>query len=777
MGEYTYSLVASHCSELLVFMDEQRKAKDENLCDVRFIVGSDCVYAHRGVLAVCSAYFQGLLSGAFCESQGEDGTKSRMMEIDFTGSVSNIAHLDTLLSAAYTGCLKLSPENITGVTELACFLLVERVRAVCEVFLLETLTLHTCLRYLKLAYHYDLTLLFKAGRQLLQSRFHDYFIHRPEMLTVSAGCLIMVPKIYKYVDAQDVGQFLVSWVEGELDRGEVSNNREERLSTACNIFTDKRVCWKGGGREVLPSLLVGNKDIIEELLSQSVAQGVHVIGADSSECCEAEKMDVSESSQDVQTELAESCAVKNSDEVTLLSEDTDSGVTVKGSKSLDTGENICGPLADESSNNFDDTQRGNIPDIAIASSSSDKAQTVSSNELINQSQKRDLDSLYFPFESPKKQKTTEPTVVLTPELNKHASDTCDVLVAFVPGKAAVSYFTATDCEKGRPRFCAIDFEVCVYNIQQRQWLWAGTATFPEKFEERDAWRVTCVNCKAYFLSLHRQTLYVLDLKSMVWSPLNCRPLVAHLSLNNNKIRSLVPIAVDSRLYVLASDRQWDTDRHEYLCKQRYFRLAENNRWEMIVDVEHTHSSTPLTVLTVSDSKVCVVKATIAVNLEKSMLIVKEGHIFDCAKGEVKKFSGTTYAASPMRVMVRDGQIHMVDGDSLQRRMLLDIQAWEDLGKVDLSDIKIARSASGESYLPCLSHNATNMGASVWEFCAFLDHRSVLTELRVTEEHKAETVRHPPPPFRYVTATTACQLSRDFVASLNPCRYLHADIRQ
>lgn len=62
MGEYTYSLVASHCSELLVFMDEQRKAKDENLCDVRFIVGSDCVYAHRGVLAVCSAYFQVMLN-------------------------------------------------------------------------------------------------------------------------------------------------------------------------------------------------------------------------------------------------------------------------------------------------------------------------------------------------------------------------------------------------------------------------------------------------------------------------------------------------------------------------------------------------------------------------------------------------------------------------------------------------------------------------------------------------------------------------------------------
>jgi hypothetical protein len=56
--EYTYSLPASHCSELLEYMNEQRKHENENLCDVRFTVGNDCVYAHRCVLAVCSAYFQ-----------------------------------------------------------------------------------------------------------------------------------------------------------------------------------------------------------------------------------------------------------------------------------------------------------------------------------------------------------------------------------------------------------------------------------------------------------------------------------------------------------------------------------------------------------------------------------------------------------------------------------------------------------------------------------------------------------------------------------------------
>ena len=57
-------------------------------------------------------------------------------------------------------------------------------------------------------------------------------------------------------------------------------------------------------------------------------------------------------------------------------------------------------------------------------------------------------------------------------------------------------------------------------------------------------------------------------------------------------------------------------------------------------------------------------------------------------GEVAKFGGTTYAASPMRVLVRDDCIHIVDGDSLHRQLLLDSQCWEAKGKVNLSDIKM-----------------------------------------------------------------------------------------
>ena len=56
--EYTYALPGTYLTDLLEGLNEQRHQQNENVCDVKFIVGNECVYAHRCVLAVCSAYFQ-----------------------------------------------------------------------------------------------------------------------------------------------------------------------------------------------------------------------------------------------------------------------------------------------------------------------------------------------------------------------------------------------------------------------------------------------------------------------------------------------------------------------------------------------------------------------------------------------------------------------------------------------------------------------------------------------------------------------------------------------
>ena len=141
-------------------------------------------------------------------------------------------------------------------------------RAVCENFLLETLAIQTCLHYLKLAYRYDLTHLFKASRQLLQSRFHDHFIYQPDVMTITASCLELLPKIYKYVHLQDIVQFLVHWVEAEVDVREASNTREERIKAACSILSTH--CHSLGLEHlnVSESSLSGSSEVIGQLLGQ-----------------------------------------------------------------------------------------------------------------------------------------------------------------------------------------------------------------------------------------------------------------------------------------------------------------------------------------------------------------------------------------------------------------------------------------------------------------------------------------------------------------------------
>ena len=72
---------------------------------------------------------------------------------------------------------------------MACFLLIEGAKVACENFLMEHLSMETCVAYVRVAWRYDLDPLLYKSTRLLQARFHDFFIHDPDVLTLPAGCL------------------------------------------------------------------------------------------------------------------------------------------------------------------------------------------------------------------------------------------------------------------------------------------------------------------------------------------------------------------------------------------------------------------------------------------------------------------------------------------------------------------------------------------------------------------------------------------------------------
>lgn len=70
----------------------------------------------------------------------------------------------------------------------------------------------------------------------------------------------------------------------------------------------------------------------------------------------------------------------------------------------------------------------------------------------------------------------------------------------------------------------------------------------------------------------------------------------------------------------------------YMTQQRYLRLEADGSWKVIADVQHEHTSTPLSNLSVSGDRVYVIKADITLTMEKSLLVIKEGHIFHANTG-------------------------------------------------------------------------------------------------------------------------------------------------
>ncbi|XP_076449372.1 kelch-like protein 17 [Babylonia areolata] len=220
-------------------MNVQRLEKNETFCDVRFIKGNDCVYAHRTVLSSCSGFFQGIFYGTFSECQEEGGTtNSKMTEVELPDSLT-IHDIDAFLTAIYTGKVFLSKQNIMCMTELACFLVVESVRNVCDKFMREHLSLDSCLLFMRVADRFNISDVLVACHSMLRNRFHDYFIHQEEMLSMPATCVKTTASTFKYIPLNDALSFLSSWVLhcSEEHGQSVMEERNWRFTEACNIVS------------------------------------------------------------------------------------------------------------------------------------------------------------------------------------------------------------------------------------------------------------------------------------------------------------------------------------------------------------------------------------------------------------------------------------------------------------------------------------------------------------------------------------------------------------
>ena len=154
--------------------------------DLTITVGSRSTKVHRSILMDSSDYFKTMFTGGFSET---DATT-----LDLSNIFEDLDELKAVLDYLYTGSMSLSEENITSVTNSACFLLLADLQDVCSDFLTANLSPSTCINIFVLSERHNMDKLQGACLEVIKAWLPFGLCHSPEALDLSPSCLCVLVK-------------------------------------------------------------------------------------------------------------------------------------------------------------------------------------------------------------------------------------------------------------------------------------------------------------------------------------------------------------------------------------------------------------------------------------------------------------------------------------------------------------------------------------------------------------------------------------------------------
>lgn len=186
------------------------KASSEHT-DTVLVVG-DCSFpCHRTVLAAMSAYFCAMFSSGMRESHDKVITLKGILPV----------HFEKVLDFLYTGDIELSYDYVVDLLQISSMYQIQALQLICEKFLAKDLCVQNCIFNWKIAVSYNCQLLEGKAFWHMTENFPE-LKHSKDFLEFSKDELI------RYIDAdhlnvekeEEVLQFVISWLENDLERGE-----------------------------------------------------------------------------------------------------------------------------------------------------------------------------------------------------------------------------------------------------------------------------------------------------------------------------------------------------------------------------------------------------------------------------------------------------------------------------------------------------------------------------------------------------------------------------
>jgi len=141
MGSQELMLTGSHLRRKLLQLRE-----DSTYQDVNIVARNKIIPAHKCVLAVGSAFFNVLLNKI--QAGPKAGSSGKQDEIHLANlDVSDLACLESVVNFLYTGDIEINDENFATTMKLASYLVMNDLLELCEVYLVQTLTVDNCVQF------------------------------------------------------------------------------------------------------------------------------------------------------------------------------------------------------------------------------------------------------------------------------------------------------------------------------------------------------------------------------------------------------------------------------------------------------------------------------------------------------------------------------------------------------------------------------------------------------------------------------------------------------
>ncbi|KAH9515520.1 hypothetical protein Btru_011327 [Bulinus truncatus] len=773
--------VDTYGSSNLVFklagMQEEGK-----FCDFSIFVSGYEIKAHKCVLAACCEYFQ--------TSFNFPCTSKCLKKTDLTHVGCDPKYVEMVIRSFYTNEIDLELSCLESVLKLVDYLMCDILRRCVEMYMVNTLNFHTAITYfqLSLQYNLDSVKLFTYTKWLLWYRFHDYFIYHSDLNSSSVEVIesLLVSGIFHDCNPLQVIELFLNNMQNTLRRlldinpsKNLMKGLRYQFDAIFHIWMDWFRLLSTGSMDRWKMFML---DFLRSWKKKNVSDHSYKYN-----CLVRWLETVLQGFLDPETEALE-CSKGRGCGICFHDINCKRLICVgrlQNEKSTTNSEFQPGHLVGAQLRNIINSNKLEIEALATSNKSSEAHQeTVSDCENVPQhpflqSEKKDMlisnGELKTPEEdsascsqsaacfrqSPQQTSTALVPAELLP-LDSRNDRPSNIIVVLAPSGAMASQIMAIEAEKGntRPLLKSPQLELALYDIEMKTWREGCRIDFPISgvMLEKHAWRMAFLNDCLYLFSANKGTALEFSLANRQWAHLDGKQLFSRHG-KNSPVKSVIPIAVGSRLIVLSMSREMKADGTFQTLQHFYEMDLSTKTFNLAASVKDDHLDQPITKWSVNENILITVKASSM--MHRKFISVQYIHVYNAETRSLQILEVDCATESGVRLLMKGNVLYLLDKEGWCKAYDLDKSEWLPLNKHP-SDKPTGSlyTVYADDVYPALTRVSCQAGSSRWEITTSKTVvNSCLKETYIDDENQIKICFHPSPPFQFMTAMCPGQMSR------------------